>query len=259
LAAAHFNLWSHYGLIANLPSVPLMGLLVMPAAVIGALFMPLGLDALPLWVMGRGLAAILWVAHWVAGLEGARGTVPTPPSIVLPMIALGALFTILWQGWVRLAGVLPIALSLLLWVQIERPDVLISDDGALVGVMTANGRALNKDKGGSFVAGIWLENDGDAAQQSDAAIRWHTRSGDTIPVRALGGKRAAAALTACAPDEWVVLNSVLPEGRAAELSCKVLTPDRLRETGSVALYNGDNGVRMITARDISGTRLWSPQ
>jgi competence protein ComEC len=258
LAAAHFNLWSHYGLVANLPSVPLMGLLVMPAAVIAAVLMPLGLDAAPLWVMGRGLAAILWVAHWVAGLEGARGTVPTPQPVVLSMMMLGALFMVLWQGWARLAGAVPVALSLLLWLQTTRPDVLIADDGALVGVMTDTGRALNKARGGGFVAGIWLENDGDAALQDDAALRWDSRS-DAIPVRALGGKRAAANLTDCAPGDWVVLNTVPPEGRVAELPCTVVTPKSLRQTGSIALYAGEDGVRVVTARDISGTRLWSPQ
>src|SRR6056297_613503 len=139
LAAAHFNLWSHYGLVANLPSMPVMGLVVMPAAVVAALLMPLGLDAVPLWIMGRGLAGILWVAHWVAGLEGARGTVPTPGPLVLPMMMLGALFMVLWQGWARLAGTVPVALSLLLWLQAARPDVLIADNGALVGVMTDKG------------------------------------------------------------------------------------------------------------------------
>jgi competence protein ComEC len=259
LAAAHFNLWSHYGLVANLPSVPLMGLLVMPAAVIGAVLMPLGLDAAPLWVMGRGLAAILWVAHWVAGLEGARGTVPTPQLVVLPMMALGALFVVLWQGWARLAGAIPVALSLGLWLQATRPDVLISDDGALVGVMTDTGRALNKAQGGGFVAGIWLENDGDAARQDHAATRWDKSPDDAIPVRALGGKRAAANLTDCAPGDWVVLNTDLPEARAAGLPCTVLTPSILRRTGAIALYREQDGVRVVTARDISGTRLWSPQ
>ncbi len=258
LAAAHFNLWSNYGLVANLPSVPLMGLLVMPAAVIGAVLMPFGLDVLPLWVMGQGLAGILWVAHWVAGLDGARGTVPTPDPIVLPMMALGALFLVLWQGRVRLSGVLPIAVSLTVWSQTTRPDILISDDGALVGVMTQTGRALNKDRGGSFVAGIWLENDGDAAQQDEAAGRWATRP-DAIPVRALGGKGAAAALVDCAPEEWIVLNSAPPEGRVAALPCTVLTPESLRQTGAMAVMMTTHGPNVVTARDISGTRLWSAQ
>ncbi|MEI4232545.1 ComEC/Rec2 family competence protein [Roseovarius sp. D22-M7] len=259
LAAAHFNLWSHYGLVANLPSVPLMGLLVMPAAVMGAVAMPFGLDALPFWLMGRGLAAILWVAHWVAGLEGARGTVPTPGPMVLPMMALGALFMVLWKGWARLAGLLPVALSLGLWLQAARPDVLIADDGALVGVMTDAGRALNKAQGGGFIAGIWLENDGDATIQEDAALRWDARPADAIPVRALGGKRAAEGLTECATGEWVVLNTAPPEGRVASLPCTVVTPASLRKTGAIALYRTETGVRTVTARDLTGIRAWSPQ
>lgn len=144
LSAAHFNLWSHYGLVANVPSMPVMGLVVMPAAVVGALLMPLGLDALPLWVMGRGLAAILWVAHWVAALDGARGTVPAPGPVVLPMMAFGALVVVLWQGRAR-----------------------------LVAVMTDEGRALSKPRGGGFIADNWLENDGEAISQVQAHARWH--------------------------------------------------------------------------------------
>ena len=259
LAAAHFNLWSSYGLLANLPSVPLMGLVVMPAAVVSALLMPLGLDGVPLWVVGRGLAAILWIAQSVAGLEGARGTVPTPGPVVLPMMALGALFAVLWRGWGRVLGAVPVALALGLWMQTTRPDVLISDDGALVGVMTEAGRALNKQRGGSFVAGVWLENDGDAALQQEAAARWDAGRAPVISVRALGGKRAAEALTDCAPHEWVVLNAAPPEGRVASLPCTVLTPASLRRTGAVALYATPDGVRVVTARELSGARLWSPQ
>jgi len=259
LSAAHFNLWSYYGLLANLPSVPLMGAVVMPAAVLGAALMPLGLDALPFWAMGQGLAWILGVAHWVAGLEGARGTVPAPGPLVLPMMALGALFAVLWQGRARLAGALPVAVSLVLWLQAERPDVLVSDTGSLVGVMTERGRALNRDRGGGFIAENWLENDGDGAPQQAAAARWAARPDSPVAVSALGGKRAAAALTDCAPDEWVVLNADPPEGRAEELPCTLLTPDILRETGAVALYAQDGGVRMVTARHVTGTRLWAPQ
>jgi competence protein ComEC len=259
LAAAHFNLWSTYGLLANLPSMPLMGLVVMPAAVVSAVLMPLGLDAVPLWVMGRGLAAILWVAESVAALDGARGSVPTPGPAVLPMMALGALFVVIWRGWTRVLGLVPVALSLVLWVQTKRPDALISDDGGLVGVMTEAGRALNKSRGGRFVSGIWLENDGDGAAQAEAAARWHEGGSREIAVRQLGGKRAAAALTECSPRDWVVLNAAPPEGRVDSLPCTVLTPARLRRTGAVALYKTEGGVRMVTVRDVSGTRLWSPQ
>jgi competence protein ComEC len=52
---------------------------------------------------------------------------------------------------------------------VARPDVLISDTGRLVGVLTEEGRALSRARGDGFVAGVWLENDGDGATQEDAA------------------------------------------------------------------------------------------
>jgi competence protein ComEC len=44
IAAAHFNMVSQYGLLANLISVPLMGLVIMPAGVIGLMLMPFELE-----------------------------------------------------------------------------------------------------------------------------------------------------------------------------------------------------------------------
>ena len=44
IAAAHFNMVSQYGLLANLILVPLMGLVIMPAGVIGLMLMPFELE-----------------------------------------------------------------------------------------------------------------------------------------------------------------------------------------------------------------------
>ena len=51
--------------------------------------------------------------------------------------------------------------SFVIWSGTERPDVLISGTGTLVGVMTPQGRALSKERGAGFAARNWLENDGD--------------------------------------------------------------------------------------------------
>lgn len=262
IAAAHFNQFAHYGLIANLLSVPLMGFLVMPAAVIAALLLPLGLEWIALWVMGKGIAWILWVAHWVAGFPGARGTVISPGPEVLPLIALGGLIVVLWRGWGRMAGALPLLLGFAIWSQTERPDVLIADTGALVGVMTAEGRALSRDKGAGFIAQNWLENDGDAADQQMAATRWTEQPfvGTTLAgltITAIRGKRAAAELVACDKAQMIVLNADPPEGVADALSCEVLHPRLLRETGAIALYDTADGIKRITARQITGARLWN--
>lgn len=255
VAASHFNQFAHYGLLANLASVPLMGVLVMPAAVLAACLLPFGLEAVALWAMGLGLDWILGVAHWVSGLDGARGTVVSPDAYVLPLMALGALFIVIWQGRFRLVGIVPMLLSVFLWAGATRPDVLISDTGALIGVMTPDGRALNRPRGGGFVALNWLENDGDAASQERAATRWRDPPAKGIRILALRGKSAAQSLTTCRGYDWIVLNTPAVH----PLSCTVFDPPNLRRTGAIALYATPDGMTQKTARQVTGVRMWNAQ
>lgn len=223
-AAAHFNQFAHYGLIANLLAVPVMGVLVMPAALIAVALMPFGLEMPALWAMGLGLDWILAVAEYVAGLDGARRMIPVPSPVVLPLLALGALQVILWQGRGRWIGGLPVLVALAAWQQSERPDILVSDSGGLIGVMTPEGRALSKPRGDGFVARIWLENDGDAAPQEIAAERWPEEGGTQI----------------CGQD----------------LPCHMLEPDRLEITGALAVYTAPP--QIVTVKSWRGERLWTP-
>ncbi|MGJ8545186.1 MAG: ComEC/Rec2 family competence protein [Sulfitobacter sp.] len=247
IAAAHFNLIAHYGLIANLSSVPLMGLLVMPAGVAALLLYPIGLDGIALWLMGQGLAWILAVAQTVSAWEGARGTVIGPGPWVLPLLALGFLTLVLWQGRGRFAGLALMAGAFVLWQGAARPQVLIADNGSLVGVMTPQGRALSKPRGAGFIASNWLENDGDKADQPAAAARW-----DSTQIIHISGKRAAADFTGCVPGQIVVASVPLAGG-----DCLMLDPEKLRLTGAVAVDFHASGAQIKTARAMSGERLWS--
>ncbi len=253
VAAAHFNQFAHYGLIANLAAVPLMGVLVIPAGVVAAVLMPVGLEAAALWVMGLGVRWILSVAGTVAEFEGARGTVISPDWQVLPLIAAGLAGFVLWQGRARVVGLAPVALGFALWIGTERPAVLIADNGALVGIMGAQGRALSKPRGGGFVAQNWLENDGDPASQEEAAVRW-SDLGEQWKIRHVTGKVSVRTLS-CATDEVIVTNADAPDG----LPCTVYDPARLKSEGAVALYKGKAGqsVKTKTARQVSGERLWN--
>jgi len=78
-AAYHFDRLSLYGLVANMLAVPLTGFWIMPWAVVSLFAMPLGLDALPLALMGWGCGLILDIAHWVAGWSFAALLVPAMP------------------------------------------------------------------------------------------------------------------------------------------------------------------------------------
>lgn len=260
--AAHFNMVSHYGLLANLLAVPIMGTVVVPSAVLAACLAPVGLEAVGLVPMGYGLEAILMVARAVSGIEGSVGHVPRPSALVLPILSLGALWVFLWQGRARWAGGLLVLVAFGLWSMAERPLALIADTGGLVGVMQADGaRALSKPRGAGFIARNWLENDGDWANQERAAERWPGGNEKGLRKTEIGGKalwhvfgkREVAALRDCPKGAIVVVSHVF-EGA---VPCDVWDPKRLREAGAVALYPGSAGLKLQTAREISGRRMWN--
>jgi len=285
--AAHFNQVSVYGLFANLLTVPVMGSVIIPGAVLAALLWPLGLSAPVWWVMDWALTWILEVSARVAALPGAVEPVPTPGVWTLGAITLGALVVLLWQGRARWLGVAPVVVALLLWPMANRPPVLVSDSGGLVGVMQDGTRGLSRERGDGFVARVWLENDGDAADQAEAAARpvWQASgpgmraeiAGWTI-WHGAGRSGLEGAESACDHHALVILSEPAPEGAMAEAAaelrvllgaaepvvlnlgprCLVIDAPLLRTTGSLALSPSDDALLVTTARMRQGERLWSP-
>lgn len=262
VGAAHFNQLAHYGLVANVVSVPLMGAVVIPGAVLAAVLAPFGLGWIGLWVMTPPIAWILGVADAVAGLAGAVSHVPAPPDLVLPLFAVGGLTLILWQGRGRLAGAVPLALAAVLWAQVERPPLLVSATGGLVGVMTDQGRALSKPRGDGFAAQSWLENDGDGGtSQAEAAGRPGFRGdpgrtsvtvGGIEVVHVTGRGAADRVAAACAAADLVISSVEAPRPTA----CPVLDEVALADIGAVAIWPRPGGFRLV-ASDGGPTRLWS--
>jgi competence protein ComEC len=263
VAAAHFNRIAEYGLAANLVSVPLMGLAVIPAAVVAGLVAPLGLSALPLWVMEQATRWILGVAAFVADLPGAVATVASPGPWVLPLMALGGLWVAIWSARVRHLGWLAVAAGLWLWPASPRPLVLIAADGGLVGWLGPEGRVLSAARGNGFAARIWLESDGDRADQlaaaarpgldGDATIRRFKIAGfDAVHIK---GRGAADRLTsACAEARIVILAAA---ARATPPGCAVVDLRVLTATGPVAIHADHGTLRLVPSLDRA--RKWTGQ
>ena len=260
-AAAHFNRLTGYGLVANLLTVPVMGAVVMPAGAVAALLAPFGLAWLPLWVMDMGSRWILWVAHWIASLDGAVSGVHTPPALFLPVLSVGALWVILFQGRVRAWGAVPIAVAFVAWGLAGRPAMLISSDAVLVGVLGSDGRAMSSAKGAGFSADSWLENDGDLAEQVAAAAREGfdgpkgARSFVVGAVRGihLKGKAAEGMLAeACGKADFVIIAARVT---ALPVGCTVIDEGFLRKTGAIAVWDKPEGLVMTPA--LNAKRLWT--
>ncbi len=171
IAAFHFNQISNFGLLANLLTVPLMGLVIMPAALIALFLSVFGMGDFAFWLMGQGVAWVLWVAERFSTMEMSVTYVQNAPWMVLPMIALAGCLGFLLIGRARVSAIILFLMALVLWMKNERPLILVNNNAALIGVMQSQGRVLNKETAYGFVANIWLENDGDTGDQPAAYNR----------------------------------------------------------------------------------------
>lgn len=259
---AHFNYVALYGVPANLVAVPAMGFLIMPGAVAALVLWPLGLDWLGFRVMELGARWTLAVAHWAAGMEDAVRGVVLPPGWALPVLALGALWLMLWPGRARALGLPVMALAGLGWAQAPRPALLVAADGALAGVMTAEGRALSRARGGGFAARNWLEADGDRAPQPQAAARpgWRAVPGGAVlegqglELVHLFGRGAAAALPGHCRAGVTVILYARHDGPSPG-PCRLWDQNALAATGALALDPATGRVRAALAE--AGARPWT--
>ncbi len=257
--AYHFNQMAQWGLVANLASVPIMGMVVMPGAVLAAVLSPLGLEQLGLEISRLGIRWILFVAETVASWDSALRLIPQPGAYVLPLLGFGGAALCLSRSYSRLLGVAILGVAMGLWSMSTRPAMLISDTGTLIGVLGPEGRQLNKPKGDGFVAGAWLENDGDAATQEEAAMRGaFTRNEARV---SLGGQvvhylraddlSAVELSRLCANAELLILPSTKDRP-----DCAALTEADLRYGGSVSVRPSAHGLQLQTSRQVRGDRLW---
>ena len=251
-AAFHFNQFAQYGLIANLFAVPLMGMIVMPAAIIALVLAPIGLSAPFFWAAGAGIGLILQIANVVGNLDGAVALVPSGQAIALPIFAAGCLLGVLWIGRFKIAGVATALVGLGIWMTSDRPNILIDETGGLVGVMTSEGRALNKTKGNGFTANSWLENDGDGADQKKAGAREIKQSQLAYVKDTLGRDPQGF----CGSNKVVLAPA---EQSSSTGECLVIDAPMLKEQGAIAIYFKADKIVTKGSRTQSGERLWTTQ
>lgn len=260
-AAATFNRFADFGLLANVLTVPVMSVL-MAAGAVAALLAPFGMAAPALWVMEAAGRWILFVAHWVAGLDGAVTPIVQPGPWPIPLITFAGIWFLLWRGKARWAAVAPLGLAVLLWSITDRPTALISSDGALVGLLGSQGRAVSVARGSGFSAEAWLQDDGDLALQEEAYLRegFHGPKGarqfDLAGWRgvALAGKSAGVAVAqACMQADFVIVPTAA-EFADPPLGCIVIDREMLNQTGALALTVRDDQLIVTPTRHVQ--RIW---
>lgn len=153
----HFQQTSPLGVIGNLISLPLVGFVMMPAAVIAALLMPLGLEVPFLLAMGWSIDRMLDLAGLVTAMSsGIDGSALLRPVALI--LGLGALawFAFL-TTWHRIIGPALLIPAVLLFGLDDPPDVLIADTTQAIALRLENGLEIIAGKPDSFAVNVWSE------------------------------------------------------------------------------------------------------
>lgn len=261
-AAFHFHKSQQYAVLANLIAIPICNFLVMPAALLSFLSMPLGLERAPLVAMGWGIDAITGTADFVAGLPGAVGYIPAIPAPAFALIVTGGLWLALWRTRWRLIGLGLVALGVAASPFGERPDLLVGGRGELVALRNEQGAlSLLAGRGSRFEGKRWLEHDGDARSIEDAMREAHLRcdglgcTGQFAGAMLAISRHPAALRDDCRAARVLVLP--VPRPLWCQGPALVIDVFDLMSKGAHAVYTGTRGeFRVETVNGWRGTRPW---
>ena len=265
-AAFHFNRTAPLSLIANLAAMPMLSLIVMPAALITVVLMPLGLEALPLAAMDFGLGYITQIAETVSEWTGASGLVSAAPVAALLVIAVGFIWLCLWRERWRLLGVPVMGVGLVIGAFALQPIALVEETGAVVAIRDESGRYSVLGTGATFDVDTWLRADADPRSANDARLGDDHCDpvGCAAPLASTGGwlalsREPAALAEDCRIATILVTALVVPADCAAAI---VIDRDVLKRGGAQAIYaqtseGGEAAFRVVATRP-ELRRPWMP-
>lgn len=156
MALYHFGRLAPLGMIANLVTEPLVSFLIMPMALIAALMMPLGLEGMPLAVMGAGIDTMIAVARVVAQWTPGGGLYGRPMGWTMLAVVAGGLWICLWRGRKRWFGLVPVLVGLAFVGVGSPPALIVAGDGSQVLMRQQNGiwhKIGGKD---GFMLNVWM-------------------------------------------------------------------------------------------------------
>lgn len=154
IAAWHFNQVAPLGLLANVLAMPIVALLIMPLVLFSMVLMPFGFEALTLVPVSHGIEMVLFVAGEVDKISPS-GVVGHLPSWTLAIFAVCLVILSVFKTRLRLFSLIGFVAMPLFWQAPSVPDILVSENGRAIGIVTENGLKLPYPRSNQFITGIW--------------------------------------------------------------------------------------------------------
>ena len=257
--AYDFHELSPYVLIGNPLTLAMIEFFAVPAALIGALLYPLGLDSLVWTYLGAGINLIMTIAERIGSAPGASIALPAFAPWSIACLTFAVLSAVLWRTWtLRLTALPLLALGLIGAASGGRFDLAVLPTGDMAALRDADGQSDDsRQKEESFATEQWLRADADSRDAAE-------RSGRCDLLGCIGllrnGEAAALVLDESAFHEDCARANIVISPLYAPRSCApkiLLDRARLAETGAVTLAFGPLGMEWRTARAPGEDRPWS--
>jgi competence protein ComEC len=265
-AIYHFNRVTLFALLGNLIAVPLSSIWVMPAALVGVLLMPFGLEALGLVPMGWGVDVINQAAAKIAAADWAVTILPAMPAMALVAMVAGGLWLCLWRRSWRWAGLAPVAAGIVIAFASRPPDILADGEGRLFALNSPEGRLLVSSRASArFEREIWLRRVGFAPDQEQS---WSGATGADAPqcdsagcIAGVKGEIVAFTTQRTALQDdcrvaTIVVSAIPVPGRRCPSAHTIVDRFDLWRGGTHAIWLENGGARIESVNGVRGDRPW---
>lgn len=257
VSAHHFGRIAIAGLAANLLAVPVAAYLVMPALLLFVLLLPLGLSPLAVPFLENGLALVVSIAEYFAGLphaviEGLHFGITS-----LSLTAIGMLWLIIWRRPVRYAGLALILLAFLIEARDSRPVLIIDGKGDWLAYRAGDEIAVEgPGRPGRFTRGIIRQ------VLSAGPVAEDARCDPVGCSLRLGDKTVSYATSGLAHADDCLMADIVISREPVRFRCPsaALVIDRFdlwRDGGRLLSITTEGEITVQSVREKQGCRLWS--
>ncbi|MDA7705418.1 ComEC/Rec2 family competence protein [Rickettsiales bacterium] len=142
----HFNHYQIYGILANLAAIPLVSFIILPLSFICLFAIPLGLEFLPLEILGFFVEKLLNLSEFVANLPNSNFNIQNIPFLSFLLIIFGQILICIWQNKLRFLGLLPILAGILIIIFTPLPKFIINKNSSFFAIFQDKKLILSSDR-----------------------------------------------------------------------------------------------------------------
>lgn len=170
---ASFQRFSLVAILANLLAIPLVGMFVMPLALICTISLSFDGWSLAFSCWQLSLQILCAIATWTASLPGAAILTKAVPSSALIIFAYGMLWFCLWKKSWRWFGILPMVIGFFMWRVHEMPIAYVDERVSTIAIHDENRVYILGNTNNDFAINIWLQEWGNNSKQNiDSGYLW---------------------------------------------------------------------------------------